>query len=100
MMIIGGLGGEKAPPLFDGNKKGRWSFPQAVWCRCGERQLFLLARTSPVTARIGKAVIKEAAKVEAARGLVHACTIGPAATRRQARSSSRRPTRGRPRAGR
>src|SRR3954467_14223243 len=49
-------------------------------------QLFLLARTSPVTARVGKAVIKEAAKVEAARGLVHGCRIGPPRTCRQARS--------------
>jgi hypothetical protein len=52
-------------------------------------QLVLLARTSPVTARVGKAVIKEAAKVEAARGLGHADRIGPGATRRQARDSGR-----------
>ena len=78
---------EKAPSLFDGNKKGRWSFPQAVWFRVRSRcQLVLLARTSPVTARVGKAVIKEAAKVVAARGLGHACRIGPQRTRRQARS--------------
>ena len=46
----------------------------------------LLARTSPVTARVGKAVIKEAAKVVAARGLAHGCRIGPQRTCRQARS--------------
>ena len=50
-------------------------------------QLCLLARTSPVTARLGEAVIKEAVKVGAARGGVHVSRIGSKRRVRQVRSS-------------
>ena len=74
-------------PPVDGNKKGQCDLhgPSGVVAVSG--QLVLLARTSPVTARQGKAVIKEAVKVRA-RDVGHACRIGPwDAIRQEARGS-------------
>ena len=48
-------------------------------------QLSLLARTSPVTARQGEAVIKEAVEVGAARDVGHDSRIGPKDMVRQVR---------------
>ena len=56
-------------------------------------QLSLFARTSPVTARLGEAVIKEAVKVGAARGGGHATRIGSKGRVRQPPKKKKTPGR-------